>query len=87
MNYNILSALNPLIYNQKFKVRIVFVRQCLTYRLGLSLYKKKYANFKIYRRYLGFIHTEHEDFNARMDYIIKQTTENICKYLDTKIRW
>lgn len=54
---------------------------------GLSLYKKKCANFKIYRRYLGFIHTEHEDFNARMDYIIQQTTENICKYLDTKIRW
>lgn len=55
------------------------------YICGLYIYKKKYANFKIYRRYLGFIHTEHEDFNARMDYIIKQTTENICAYIETKI--
>ena len=51
MNYNILSALTPLIYNQKFKVRIVFVRQCLTYRLQIN-------EFSIYDLYSEAIHNK-----------------------------
>ena len=51
MNYNLLSSLNPLIYNQKFKVRIVVVRQCLTYRLQIN-------EFSIYDLYSEAIHNK-----------------------------
>lgn len=53
---------------------------------GINVYKKKYANFKIYRRYLGLFTITQEDFDARMHYIIRKTSNEIINYLEDSIQ-
>ena len=49
---------------------------------GLNMYRKKYANFKIYKRYLGFFTIVQEDLNARMHYMIRKTSNDIIEYFE-----
>ena len=45
--------------------------------LGFNVYRERYADFKIQRRYLGFIKTSEPDMRATVSFIINKVTMNL----------